>query len=364
MRVAIDGLSYFLNKSDIGEYTRGLVDNITPLENDKIYLIRDREIAYKNLIKNKLKLSNLYINRLNNDYKSTDDFINNSKIDIYHCTNNGFSLQSKKKYNCNIITTIHSFIPSEYENFYEKNYLKKYFNALQNWDRYSDFIVCPSEYIENEINFKLGISRDKIVVIPPKVSEVFSRTNNYISGVYIKSKYKFSGEFILYCGDIHKRKRLEEFLNIYSRITTKLKQLYFVILCNVDSINLKYYEELKILVEALRLENKVIFITSYNSIDKLHFYNTCKAIIDFSLYEGLNISLMEARAVGANIICSDIQTYREELNDYPLYLNMELPFIDEILEDYLCVDDSYKVEDTSCEGGLSLYDLYEIVLNK
>lgn len=362
MKIAIDGLSYFLNKGDVGEYTRGLVNSITPMENDKIYLIKDKEILDRRVGANKLKLSNLYINRLNNDYKSIDDFINNSKIELYHCTNNGFSLAKEHKYNCSVVTTIHSFIPSGYEEFYEENYLKKYYDSLQNWDRYSDAIVCPSRYIEEEIHLNLGINLNKIVVIPPNINKIFTKTNKYMSSVYIKSKFNFSEEFILYCGDIHKRKRLNEVLEIYKRLSYKLPNLKFVILCNIDGTNFKHYKELKEVVEVLDLENKVMFITSYNLSDKVHFYNICKVVIDFSLYEGMCLSLLEAKAVGANIICNDIKTYRESLDDYPLYLNIDLPFIDEILEDYLRCDENYTSEDIYYGEEKKIYNLYESVL--
>lgn len=368
MKVAIDGLSYFLNKGEVGEYTKGLINNIRPLENDKIYLIKDKEILNENTAQSKLKVTNLFINRINNEFRAIDDFINNSKIEIYHDTNNGFSLQKEYKYNCNIITTIHSFIPFQYENFYNEKYLRKYFSSLQIWDRCSDVILTPSSYIEDQLYLNLGISKDKIVTIPPKVNKIFTKTNNYVSRIYLKSKYNFSGDFILFSGDLHKRKNLEMFLDVFKKVSYGLPHIYFVILCNVDEINFKYYEELKMLVEGLALETRVLFITTYNQIDKLHFYNTCKVVIDFSLYEGLAISLLEAKAVGAKIICSDIQTFREVLQNYPLYLNLELPFIEEILEDYLSCeitertfDNDFGVE-KNYGAEKTLYGLYEKIL--
>lgn len=335
MKVIIDGLPYFLNKGDLGEYTRSLIDGIKPNFEDSITVIKDREIAsYKNFTK-EIALRELYINRVNNDFKAINEYINNSKGEIYHCTNNGFSYQREYKYNCKVVTTIHSLIPEEHEEFYNIKYLEKYYYSMQLWDRYSDLIIAPSTFVQEELTNKFGIDYRKIFVLPPRVQESYTKQSPYMSKVYIKSKYNFTGDFILYTGDLHKRKRLESFLEIFLRISQRLDNLYFVIMSNISKINYDYYMNLKGLIDAMGLTNRVIFINEFNKADKGHFYNIAKAVIDFSLYECLTMSLLEAKKCKANIICSDLEVYREILGDYPLYLDLELPFIDEIIEDFI-----------------------------
>ncbi len=362
MKALIDGLNYFINTGDVGEYTRGLLNNLKQKDDDSISIIKDKEIVNNQILSNGIKIKEIYINRVNMNYKSISDLINSTKCEIYHCTNNGFSLQSEYRYNCKVVVTVHNIIPEFYEDFYNTKYLEKYYYSMQLWDKMSDKIICPSTYIKDELISKFGINEEKIQIILPKVHKNFIKQSNYVSKVYLKSKFNFSGEFILYCGELHRRKRIEEFLEVFLSLSNRHNDLYFLILCNINNVNYDYYNELNILIKTMNLGDRAIFITSYTKNDKIHFYNTTKAVVDFSLYEGLNISLLEAKSCGANIVCSDIRTFRELLNDYPLYLDLQLPFFDEILEDYIMDNNNFSGNLESHEDNNELYNLYKSLI--
>lgn len=362
MKVVLDGLAYFLNKGDLGKYTRGLVTSLDIKDQDEISIIKDREIVDFGNFTSNLKLRDLYINRIHNDYKAINDFINNIGADVYHCTNNGFSLQMEYKYNCKVVATIHNVIPDSYEDNYNSKYLEKYFYSMQSWDKLTDKIICPSSYVKNQLSSKLSINKDKISVINPVIDKNYVSQNTYMSKVYLKSKFNFAGEFLFFTGDLHKRKRLEEFLEIFYRISSRLNKLNFVIMCNINKGNFDYYTQIKSLVEVMGLKEKVIFITTFNKSDKLHFYNVAKAVIDFSLYDGLTISLLEAKNCGANIICSDLESYRELLGDYPLYIDINLPFIDELLEDYITAEANIPKKEEIKDSKDTLYSIYEMLI--
>ena len=362
MRVVIDGLSYFLNDLELGQYTRRLINNLNPNKDDAISLIRDKEIITTRTPCNNIEVKQLYINRTNKNYRSVENIINNVNIDIYHCPNNGFSLPDNEKYNCKVVTTIHNIIPKEYERYYNSKYLRKYYNAMQGWDKFTDKIICPSTYLKEVLESKFLIDREKIKVILPVTDKVYTKQSKYLSKVYLKSKFNFEGDFILYSGELHKRKRLEDFLQIFMELSKNYKDLYFIMLAKISNGNYQYYKELSLLIAKMGLSRQVKIITSLNKYDKLNFYNATKYVVDFSVYEGFNISLLEARNCGTNIICSDIQTYKELLGDSPMYLDIDFPFINDILEEYLEIDERFIDNRNEDKNNNELYELYDSLL--
>lgn len=364
MRILIDGLSYFINEGELGEYTRYLVNGIKFNSEDSISIIRDKEITKRQESKNNITVKELYIDRIVMDYKPIDDLINNMGAEVYHCTNNGFSLDERFKYNCKVIATVHTIIPENYERFYNEKFLEKYYGSIQILDRLTDKIISPSTYIKEEIKSKLRIKDSKIQVILPKVTGKDILPTSYMSRVYIRSKFNFSKEFILYEGDLHPRKQLKEFLEVFKKLSERNSNLYFFIMTNVNRVNYNYYSELKKAIEKLFLRDRVIFMTNYNKMDRIHFYNTAKGIIDFSLFHGIGIHLLEGMKCGTNIICSDIPSFKEILGEYPLYLNLNLKFADRIMEDYLSEKNFFNLQQKNHEESNELYEVYKEVMKE
>lgn len=335
MSIAIDGLVYYLGHGEISNYIGGHIQSLCNNEENNIYLIKDREINSSPTIPDNIKVEELYINRSKDDFRSLTSFIKSKNIKLYHCTNNGFSLSSKEKGAKKILTSFNNFISLDNESYFNQRYAEKFYNSIQNAIEYSDLITTSSEALKKVILSSYNIEDEKVMTLSPVVNEIYTKTTSYMSSTYLKSKFNFVSDFILYTGDIHPRKRLDEFLEIFFKLSSSNNKLYFVILSNIDSINYSYYLELKSLINILNLEEKVIFISQYTELDKLHFYNKAKCLVDFSNFDYCNVTLYEARNCNTPIICSDISIHREILNDYPLYLDITLPYVDEIIESYI-----------------------------
>lgn len=335
MKVAIDGLPYYINVGDSTLYTRELINNIPYDKNLNIKLIKDGEISSNIVLKNNITLEELYINRRIEDYKVLVDFLNNSSIDIFHCFNNGFSLPNERSFDSKIIVSLNNFVDFQYEEYYRPKYIEKYYSSINRVIEQADLITCPNNYMVDRVCKTTGANREKVTTLPPLVNKIYTKVNTYMSKVYLKSKFNILEDFILYCGDLHRRKRLDEVIELFMKISYSMQDIKFIMLSNINSLNYEYYNELTMLIKNLGLESRIIIISDFTNLDKLHFYNMAKAVIDFSIVDFLNIPLLEAMACGSTIICSDLQMYREYLGSYPYYLELSLPLIDEIIVDII-----------------------------
>lgn len=358
MNIAVDGLIYYLSNGEASKYIGGYIQTLSNNEEQSIYMIKDKEIKYYPTIPSEISVEEIYINRIKDDYRALKNYLNSNKIELYHCTNNGFSLAFKEKPTKKVISSFSSFVSVDIEEYFNPKYVEKFYYSIENAINFSDLITASSETLKNKIISSYNIDENKIITLPPLKNEIYTKTKAYMSNTYLKSKFNFSSDFILYVGDLHQRKRLEEFIEIFYKLQSSISNLYFVILCEIDSLNYAYYEELKILITTLSLENKIIFISEYTELDKLHFYNKAKCLIDFSEFDFCNVSLYEALCCNTPIICSDILLHREILNNYPLYLDITLPYVDEIIENYFnyCNKQNNIIENNNLKKFNNIYN--------
>lgn len=359
MKVLIDGLSYYINQGELGQYTTNLIDSLKPLEGDTFELIKDRDLEGINRDILPLQEQVLTINRRALDYRNLERCIASRNIDVYHCTNNGFTLMKNNHYPCKVLTTVHTVIPQEYERLYDPKYIRRNYYAMNILEGVTDKILCPSTFVKKFLADSLAIEERKLLVMVPRLHKVLPKTKDLVSEVYRKSKFNFKGDYLLYEGDLHPRKRLSEFFKVFEGLARRKRQVNLIILCPITSQNYNEYRRLREETEALGLRGRVFFLSAYNKGDRIHLYNGAKAIFDFSMYEGFNLSLLQGKAMGLNILCSDIETYREALGDYAFYVDINLPFADRILEDYLEEQDYYMEYEEEQHTYKDLYQIYK-----
>lgn len=360
MKVLIDGLSYFANEGELGEYTRNLINSIHPLSGDRMTLIKDKEIASLNPNESGLKEQVLTINRRALDYKIIGQYIKENEYGIYHCTNNGFSLMKNNPYECKVLATVHTVIPREYEMFYNPKFIVRNYYAMESLDKVTDKILCPSTFIKKYLQGAMTIDEKKIQVVVPRLHKKPHKIDKLVSKAHGKSKFNLSEDYLLYDGDLHRRKRLREFLQVFKEICKGQKTLKVVILSSITQGNYEEYISLKNYTEKLGLSEKVYFLMDLNKYHKIHLYNGAKAIFDFSAYEGFNLSLLQGKELGITTLCSDIESFREILGDYGFYVDINLPFAHRIIADYIEEQDFYLEElEESREIPKEIYGVYE-----
>ncbi|WP_066868933.1 glycosyltransferase [Clostridium mediterraneense] len=325
MSVLIDGLVYFFHNGDYGEEVREIIDSLekNSLANE-LSIIKDMSFKKgRNL--SSFNIKKLNIDRIKGNYSEIVDITKNKNYDIYHCFNNGFSLNSKIK--AKKITSINTLYPLYDEELCNKKFLNRFLERLPISLNLSDKIIVSSYFQKNLLKKYYNIDNKKLDVLYPKISKFYSPRDKEISKVYLSSKFKITEDFLFFNGDLHRRKNIEEVIFFFKTIKERAfindKLIISVREIHKNKYEKEYLKELKELANMLDILNDVIFLINISKADELHLLNMAKSFIDLSRFEDFNLNILKAFLCNTAIIAPPLDLYIEMLEDYPNYYNFE-----------------------------------------
>ncbi|MGL4912530.1 MAG: glycosyltransferase, partial [Romboutsia sp.] len=290
MKVIMDGLVLFLNNNQVGNYSRSIVDNLIKYSSLDLDIIKDYEIDSNKYNKNSVELT---LNRRDNDYSNLSFFLRNTDYKLYHCLNNGFSIP--KNFDFNYVMSITNLLPLYDEKSCSSAYISNYFSKLPYGVLNSSYIICPSVTSKDFFLNSFSLSEEKVFVNYGVVSNFYTKTDDFLSSIYVKSKFDIENEYIVFSGDFHRRKKLENCLVLISKLKRFVPNLKFLIV-SFDFSDLSYLNSLKELSRKLNLNDDILYLCNLSIMDKVNIYNRALFFIDLSFYEDVNIDIIEAFA--------------------------------------------------------------------
>lgn len=313
MKGLIDGLSLYVNNNQASNYSQIIYNNLIKYSSIDINILKDYEIKSDMYKGNTVEL---LLDRVNNDFSNLKRHLSKENYSFYHCLNNGFSFLLN--YDFNYIMNISTLLPLYYENFCNDKYVENFFRRFPYSVLKSNGIVCPSISCKIDFLKEFEVSEEMIFVNYGTISDFFIPIDKYMASLYIKSKFNIENEFIIFYGDFNKRKNLDKAILLFYELKKEIKNLSFLICSNTFN-DLLYLEELKILIEKLRLTNSIVFLQDLSLLDMVNLFNKALCFIDLSLYENVNLNIVNAYSCGVPIVCSYIPLYREYLGDDCFY---------------------------------------------
>jgi len=179
--------------------------------------------------------------------------------------------------------------------------------------RKAKMIFTCSQFSKNEIIKYYKIDAKKIHVIPLAADEKFKK----IEHATPKKK------FVLYVGDIIKRRFVLETIKAFKKISDKLPDYKFLII-GQNRLGQQIGQ------------NKIIYKDYISEDELVLLYNTADLFVWLSEYEGFGLPPLEAMACGTAVLSTKKTSLAEVLGDYPI--SVENPEdIDEISEKILKV---------------------------
>ncbi|MGL4989942.1 MAG: glycosyltransferase [Paraclostridium sp.] len=358
MNMFIDGLTYFFHKGEYGSYIRSLVNNILDENRKDLILLKDS--IFEDIKVNNIKIEELQISR----------GFDTLSQEFLHCTNNGFYINRKKqkKY----IISLNSALPLVCPSILNNNFINRYEKAIDIMN-HANYITVSSNTQKN-ILMKNNINIEKnIKVLYPNISDLFQTRKKKMSKIYIQSKFKIKDNYLIYIGEIHRRKNLEEVLYFFkilkenSKYNNDLLILSFFAIHN-NEYEKKYEGELIELSKILGIYNHIIWIKNPNLTNQYHLLNAAKKFIDLSTFDDLNLSIIKAFLCDTEIICSNLNLYKELLAEYPKYFEFDDTIVHDFYETNLTPkeNESFDFLRDKFRGNESskiLIKLYNILLN-
>jgi len=237
--------------------------------------------------------------------------------------------------------------------------LKWFYDALFGYKLLRDASrVIALSRVEAEQYRCMGVPEEKIAIIPNGID--LSEYANLPPKGSFKKKFGIKEEekIVLYLGRIHWIKGVDILVKAFANVIKKLDNIRLVIVGPDDG----YLSELRALIKALRIENKVIIAGPLYGRDKLEAYVDADVYVLPSRYEIFSMSVLEALACGTPVIltenCGIAEYFRDKAG---LVVKPDSNHLGEALLEMLLNQDKQKVFRENCKTVMQKFNISETV---
>lgn len=231
----------------------------------------------------------------------------------------------------------------------------------------ADRIVTDSEFSKSEIIKYYPQFAEKIRVVPCGVDlERFHPERDARKIAKVRETYGLSEQYFLYLGTLEPRKNLERLIDAYGQFVKNHAHPAQLVLAGGKGW---LYDGIFAKVQALGLENQVIFTQYIDSGDMCALMSGALAFVFPSIYEGFGMPPLEAMACGTPVLVSDAASLPEVTGDSAVIVKpdstdsiaegLEQLFTDAELRARLSVEGLERAKQFSWERSAAmLYDVY------
>lgn len=337
-KIGIDARLYF--QTGVGVYLRNLLFNLQKLAPREfsfiVYVLKEDNSRIT--FKNKRFTKKIVVDRWHTFAEQTR-FLNEVKkddLDLMHFTYFGYPVLYRRPF----IATIHDLTPLLFKTgksstksplFYNLKYLAFRF-VVKSQVKNSKFIITPTKAIKKQIGKFFGDRyEDKVRPVYEGLNrELLSAKENKLLAK------KFKQPFFLYVGNFYPHKNAEKLILAFSNID---KNIQLVLLGPNDF----FADRIQQLITKLSQEKKILVVHNPQIEDFVFFYKNALALVHPSLSEGFGLPLVEAMHFGLPIIASNIDVFKEVLDDQ--YISFDPDDVADIknkLEGFLQVKPSFN----------------------
>lgn len=320
MNIGIDGRAASLYRgTGIGTYTYELLNALSSTDDFYRYVIfmRDNDKLDINF-KNNFSTSSYDFPMEKNFWDTINHCPCTSKnmLDIYHNPQNGIGLPKKK--NCPVIITLHDIIPLKMPETVSDKYLSIFSKNIESILKNADGIITVSDFSKDDIARTINYPKDKIFVTHLASQEIYTPIDKDKAKVFLKKKYKISGNYLLNVGGFSPRKNILGLLDAFSKVLDVYNKDLKLIIVGKHG---KSYDMYKKRAEKLNISSKVLFPGFIPTDDLNYFYNGAEAFVYPSFYEGFGLPPIESMSCGTPVICSNTTSIPEVVEDASLFVN-------------------------------------------
>ena len=208
--------------------------------------------------------------------------------------------------NIKTVITIHDLSFKRYPDFYSLrerlifNYLLP-ISLLR-----AKAIIVPSQFTKNELINFYPEYKDKTFVVYEGADKCFYKISKNIAKKEIREKYRIDGPFLLVFNSKNPKKNVDIVIKAYKKMIHWQPKLKLVIIGVKDNL-------------AVRDLGNIYIFNNISDFDLNFFYNGCEIFINPSIYEGFNLSIIEALKIKAIVMAADITVNRELYENSIIY---------------------------------------------
>lgn len=210
-----------------------------------------------------------------------------------------------------VIPTLENILYPDVENtklFKKYSYL---FTIKKNL-KHAEKIVCFSENSKRELNEKLNISEEKIMVLKP----FFPSSPENTTKIDIKTNLWITWDYFIYDYNYYTNNNLKRVLESIKELS-KTREIFLVILGNKNANN----REIRELILELSISNKIFFVWTPDSKELGAYYTQSRGVLYPIIYDNFPMSLNHAVNYQVPILASENSETRNIFGDEITYFS-------------------------------------------
>jgi len=253
------------------------------------------------LAENAIK-SGVQLEVMQNDIDNYEQFLKGQSVALLNTHYSNFGLRIASKLGIPVVSTIHnSYV------WFSKNDRKKFGLADTEIAHY----IAVSNNVSKYMIERLGISQEKISVIPNGVDTVHLSFSNQISPKITRDTFGLGADDFVFLNvaSLDGRKNHHAIISAVKRMIPDFPSIK--VICAGNAMEPVYSREIKERVKQLGLSNYILFPGYIQEIVDL--YRLSDAFLLPSIVEGWSIAMMEALFFGLPLIMTDVGGAKEVL---------------------------------------------------
>lgn len=183
--------------------------------------------------------------------------------------------------------------------------------------RRADFFLAISEFTKNEMIQLLGISPQKIHVIPCAGPDLLTRVDDHEKICALRKKYNLPEKYMLFVGNTNPRKNLLRMIHAFDKAADQIDSSYHLVIAGEQGW--KFSREAAL--QGIRYKQRIHFIGFVEQQDMPALYSAAELFLFPTLYEGFGIPVIEAQMCGTPVLTSNCSSLPEVAGEAAVYVN-------------------------------------------
>jgi glycosyltransferase involved in cell wall biosynthesis len=319
MRIAIDATAVPRQMAGAGVYTYQLVRALADVADSHRFVVFARRGLFDELAGRTRRVRVVHVDptsrpaRLVWEQTVLPLVLRRLRIDVLHSTHHHTPIAAA---GVRRVVTIHDVtflvLPGRYP-LARRLYMEAVTRASA---RVADAIITPSRVVRDDVLSKLGVSAERIVVIPYAAAPEFVPADEGTLG-RMRSKYRLPDRYVLSVGSLEPGKNRARLILAYARLRREGFDCPLVV---AGQPAWRYEGELE-LIRSLGLSEQVRFLGYVPAEDLPALYSGATLFAFPSLYEGFGLPVLEAMGCETPVVASNTSAIPEVAGDAALLVD-------------------------------------------
>lgn len=218
------------------------------------------------------------------------------------------------------IATVHDLSHLRYPQFHPPERVRWLQAGLEKTLSEASCIMTVSAFGKQELEQILGVSPDRIAVVPPGISDCFLHARSAQAMTEFRSRYGLPDKYILSVGTQEPRKNVKGLIEAHQRLPSALRKRYPLVLAGGKGWR---HGAMNSVIRRLIASGEVKQLGFVPQQDLPTLYQCASVFAYVSLYEGFGMPVIEAMASGIPVITSDRASMPEAAGGYATLVNPE-----------------------------------------